>query len=712
MDLTEQAMEGSTGRGRRASSRIQKLVEEPVVPGTQEESDIPSEVAEEASIVEDALDEPSEPKAVLPSEDSSMETSPYFAESTPQTSTRRLRPRTFRSPIKVPPLLLSKRVTRSASTTTPRARKQGEMATTNEETPQKSKSDKSSKTPKTASSKKQPKENPEKSPKDAPKPSSKTPAKTPAKVLAKAAAKTPSKTLAKTPAKTPAKTTEPTSSENPIKSSTRKSNASTATGSESDLILKYGENFDWEEYAKFCMRRTRLPTDPSVTSVIENIKLYGNWKGENQKSSGKASGASKKKQSVAESSTAAASEPKEEKKRTKEERKVERELKKQRREERRRRKEEKKSKKEREGETKKKHKHKKKSQEEEEDKDAGTDASSEGATPREQQSSSSPEASGNTSADSAQPTKSRKRKSDDSETSKPKKARKADPEAADAESTAAVEEPKSTTKQRKSPAKQDIPSTALETVSESVLNLGSSSPSKRVPAGTSVIVPPPVDAVSFGLIQEEVCHNPYYLLIATVFLQKTKGSSAIPVFREFLRRWPTPQDLLASSMDQVKKLFHPLGLHTVRAKTVWMMAHHFHLLDPYKKPRGPQSWKVRADYKPQDPTGLNRKWGCIIGDVYGCGTYVIDSWRIFCMKPGEGGFIDGTTVGKPQKRKTVYDDTLALPVAAYPSDFNPGDEEWRKISPDREVLDKELQAYIRWMHAKDAAGFGTVIHNP
>ncbi|KAF3212602.1 hypothetical protein TWF679_005789 [Orbilia oligospora] len=644
MDLTEQATEGSTGRGRRASSRIQKLVEEPIVPGTQEESDIPSEVVEEASNVEDGLDEPSEPNAVLPSEDSSMETSPYFAESTPQTSTRRLRPRTFRSPIKVPPLLLSKRVTRSASTTTPRARKQDEMATTNEETPQKSKSDKSSKTPKTASSKKPSKEKPEKSPKDTSKPPSRTPAKTPAKALAKAADKTPGKTPSKPLAKTPAKTTEPTSSENPTKSSTRKSNTSTATGSsESDLILKYGENFDWEEYAKFCMRRNRLPTDPSVTSVIENIKLYGNWKGENQKSSGKASGASKKKQSVAESSTAAANEPKEEKKRTKEERKVERELKKQRREERRRRKEEKKSKKEREGETKKKHKHKKKSQEEEEDKEAGTDASSEGATPREQQSSSSPEASGNTSADSAQPTKSRKRKSDDSETPKPKKARKAEPEAAGAESTAAVEEPKSTTKQRKSPAKQDVPSTALETVSESILNLGSSSPSKRVPAGTSVIVPPPVDAVSFGLIQEEVCHNP---------------------------------------------------------------------VDPYKKPRGPQSWKVRADYKPEDPTGLNRKWGCIIGDVYGCGTYVIDSWRIFCMKPGEGGFIDGTTVGKPQKRKTAYDDTLALPVAAYPSDFNPGDEEWRKISPDREVLDKELQAYIRWMHAKDAAGFGTMIHNP
>ncbi|KAK6516983.1 hypothetical protein TWF506_006862 [Arthrobotrys conoides] len=496
MDPTEQVMEGSTGRGRRASSRIQKLIEEPVVPGTQEEYDIPSKIVDDTSNAEDALDEPSEPKPVLPSEDSSMETSPYFTESTPQTSTRRLRPRTFRSPIKVPPLLLSKRVTRSASTTTPRARKQGNMATTNEETPEKSKSDKSSKTPKTASSKKAPKEKSEKSPKEASKSSSKT------------LAKTPSKTPSKTPAKTLAKATKPTSSEVPAKSSTRKSNASTANASsDSDLALKYGDDFDWEEYAKFCMRRTRLATDPSVTTVIENIRLYGNWKGENQTSSGKASGVSKKKQSATEASTAAANEPKEEKKRTKEERKIERELKKQRREERRRRKEEKKSKKERDGETKKKHRHKKKSQEEEE-KEVGTDASSEGASLRDHQSSSSPEASGNTSTDSTQPTKSRKRKSDDSETPKPKKAKKSDPEVTEAENTTAVEEPKSTTKQRKSPAKQDVPSTALETVSESVLNLGSNSPSKRVPAGTSVIVPPPADAVSFGLIQEEVCHNP------------------------------------------------------------------------------------------------------------------------------------------------------------------------------------------------------------
>ncbi|KAK6356850.1 hypothetical protein TWF718_001190 [Orbilia javanica] len=489
----EQVMEGSTGRGRRASSRIQKLVEEPVVPGTQEEADIPSKATEDTSNAEDIVDEHSEPKQVLPSEDSSMETSPYFTESAPQTSTRRLRPRTFRSPIKVPPLLLSKRVTRSVSTTTPRARKQDEMAKASEETPEMPKSDKTPKTPKTASAKKPSKEKPEKTPKDTSKSSSKTPSKT------------PSKKPSKTPTKASSKTA---SSENPPKESTRKKDVPTSADTkELDLASKYGEGFDWEEYASYCMRRTRLPTDPSVATVIENIRLHGNWKGENRTSSGKAP-AAKKKQSATETSAAAANEPKEEKRRTKEERKVERELKKQRKEERRRKKEEKKQKKERDGETKKKHRHRKKSHEGEE-KEAGTDASSEAATPKDHhQSSSSPEASGNTSSDSVQPTKSRKRKADDSETPKPKKAKKSTPETADAENAAADEEPKSTTKQRKSPAKQDTSSTALETVSESVLNLGSNSPSKRVPAGTSIIVPPPVDADRFGLIQEEVCHNP------------------------------------------------------------------------------------------------------------------------------------------------------------------------------------------------------------
>ncbi|KAF3920169.1 hypothetical protein AA313_de0204320 [Arthrobotrys entomopaga] len=250
--------------------------------------------------------------------------------------------------------------------------------------------------------------------------------------------------------------------------------------------------------------------------------------------------------------------------------------------------------------------------------------------------------------------------------------------------------------------------TILETLSESTLNVEVVSPSKRVPAGTSIIIPPPLDAETFGLIQEEVGHNPYHLLIAVVFLQKTKGSTAIPVFRDLIKRWPTPEDLITKgTQKEVEDMFQPLGLQATRSKTVWKMAEHFHLHNPYEKPLGPESWKVRNDYRPKDPSGKDRKWGCIIGDVYGCGKYAIDSWRIFSMKPGEGGFIDGTVVGERTKANKDTDADVPLPKAVYRKRFHPGDEEWRRVPDDDPVLDKELKAYVKWMKAKDGAGFGT-----
>ncbi|EWC47491.1 hypothetical protein DRE_00459 [Drechslerella stenobrocha 248] len=238
------------------------------------------------------------------------------------------------------------------------------------------------------------------------------------------------------------------------------------------------------------------------------------------------------------------------------------------------------------------------------------------------------------------------------------------------------------------------------------------SPSKRVPAGTSIIVPPPLDAPEFGLIQEEVRHNPYHLLVAVVFLQKTKGSSAIPVFRDFIKRWPNPEQLLLhSSEEETREWFLPLGLQATRAKTVWNIAAHFSRVNPSSNNTGPELWMVRNDYRPEDPTGYNRKWGCIIGGIPGCGKYAIDSWRIFCMKPGEGGFLHGTTVGSRKKQETDFSQE-PLPTVVYPKRFAPGDEEWRKIWVDDPKLDKELKAYVRWMHAKDAAGFGSTKLGP
>ncbi|KAF3941034.1 hypothetical protein ABW19_dt0202415 [Dactylella cylindrospora] len=234
--------------------------------------------------------------------------------------------------------------------------------------------------------------------------------------------------------------------------------------------------------------------------------------------------------------------------------------------------------------------------------------------------------------------------------------------------------------------------------------------SGKVPAGTSVIVPPPLHELKFGLVQEEVKGNPYKLLVAVTFLQKTKGTQALPVFWNFLQKWPTPQALLKTgTLEKVTEVFRVLGLQNGRANAVWELATRFVLDNPCKRPLGPKGWVIKASYRPPDPSGMNRRWGCVIGDIRGFGKYAIDSWRIFAMRPGQGGFIDGTSWDRPmrQKRQEAPEEPEP-PNLKYPKRFAPGDEEWRRIPVDDLVLDKELKAYVAWMHAKDAAGYGSV----
>ena len=45
----------------------------------------------------------------------------------------------------------------------------------------------------------------------------------------------------------------------------------------------------------------------------------------------------------------------------------------------------------------------------------------------------------------------------------------------------------------------------------------------------------------FNLIQESLFHDPWKLLIATIFLNRTSGGKAIPVMWDFFKRYPTPE---------------------------------------------------------------------------------------------------------------------------------------------------------------------------
>ena len=48
--------------------------------------------------------------------------------------------------------------------------------------------------------------------------------------------------------------------------------------------------------------------------------------------------------------------------------------------------------------------------------------------------------------------------------------------------------------------------------------------------------------------------SPYQVLIGEVLLQRTRGENVIPVYRDFVRRWPTPEKLSQARVGTIEKV--------------------------------------------------------------------------------------------------------------------------------------------------------------
>ncbi|XP_067015273.2 methyl-CpG-binding domain protein 4-like [Anabrus simplex] len=107
----------------------------------------------------------------------------------------------------------------------------------------------------------------------------------------------------------------------------------------------------------------------------------------------------------------------------------------------------------------------------------------------------------------------------------------------------------------------------------------------------------------FNLIQETLYHDPWQLLIATIFLNKTSCEVAVPLIWTFLEMWATPQALLAADVNDVALLMKPLGLHWKRATLIKRFTHEY-LTKDWTYPR----------------------------ELHGIGKYGDDSYRVFCVK--------------------------------------------------------------------------------
>jgi methyl-CpG-binding domain protein 4 len=218
---------------------------------------------------------------------------------------------------------------------------------------------------------------------------------------------------------------------------------------------------------------------------------------------------------------------------------------------------------------------------------------------------------------------------------------------------------------------------------------------KRVPAGTSAVPFPKLSAPRFGLIQERLANDPFRLLIAVTFLNKTHGKAARPIFEQVMETYPTPQDLAAADVSELSEMIHSLGFQNQRARKLIKIAETW-ISEP------PQKGKLHRtmDYpdkgngrhlKPKETVDKDVE-NCIeagaleIAHIYGLGPYAWDSWRIFCRDVFRGvaqGYNGEGVAGYTPLSQTTHN-----------SDFEP---EWKRVVP----LDKELRACLRWMWLRE-----------
>ncbi|XP_032376893.1 methyl-CpG-binding domain protein 4 isoform X2 [Etheostoma spectabile] len=106
----------------------------------------------------------------------------------------------------------------------------------------------------------------------------------------------------------------------------------------------------------------------------------------------------------------------------------------------------------------------------------------------------------------------------------------------------------------------------------------------------------------YNLVQETLFHDPWKLLVATIFLNKTSGKMAIPVLWQFFERYPSAEVTREADWKPLSELMKPLGLYELRAKTLTRFS------DEY----------------------LSKQWRYPI-ELHGIGKYGNDSYRIFCV---------------------------------------------------------------------------------
>jgi methyl-CpG-binding domain protein 4 len=111
---------------------------------------------------------------------------------------------------------------------------------------------------------------------------------------------------------------------------------------------------------------------------------------------------------------------------------------------------------------------------------------------------------------------------------------------------------------------------------------------------------PPISP--YGLIQESLWPNEWLILVSCMMLNCTTRKQVEKVLPIFLKKWPTPNDLLTCDMVDLVTTISPLGFGNKRADNLIKMTKHY----------------------------LMSNW-THAGQLPGIGQYASAAWEIFCV---------------------------------------------------------------------------------
>ncbi|CAK7208714.1 hypothetical protein SEUCBS140593_000266 [Sporothrix eucalyptigena] len=206
----------------------------------------------------------------------------------------------------------------------------------------------------------------------------------------------------------------------------------------------------------------------------------------------------------------------------------------------------------------------------------------------------------------------------------------------------------------------------------------------------------------FGLVQEQLADDPFWLLIALVFLTRVAGRVSLPVFWAIKAQYPTPQALVDANPNELVKAMRHLGMASVRYTAIQRYARGW-----IARPPLPGVCTTVKNY-PLPPEGsnepaMNSQWE--IGHLTN-GAYAVDSWRIFCRdallgrskdwKGDTGGYMTATRHSNSQTESSSDTESIFSRSSIQRTDtaFQP---EWMRVLP----RDKELRACLRWMWMRE-----------